>query len=171
MLSRTRFLPLAALRPLAGCGFSPLYANGGGSQTLPQQLAEVQVLNIPERPGQMLRQAIEDQFYTAGPPTVQRYALAVSYGISTQGIGIQSDTSVTRNRFIAVASWSLVPVGAPAKPLAAGTATPENAENVIDQQYFALTLETTTIDQQLANTLAQQIATQVAAYFRTHPTA
>lgn len=164
-----------ALAALAGCGFSPLYGGGdaGGTATVAGRLAQVDVLNIPERPGQLLRLALQDQLYVGGQPTVQMYSLAVSYTIANQGIGVQNDTSVTRNRFVAIANWTLNPIGAPASPagtpLATGTATTEDAANVIDQQYFALTLETDTINQQLANQIAQQIATQLGAWFKSHP--
>ena len=168
-----RVLAVFALTAFAGCGFSPLYGGGGGADggTAPvaDRLAQVDVLNIPERPGQLLRLSLQDQLYAGAQPTVERYSLAVSYTIANQGIGVQSDTSVTRNRFIAIANWTLAPIGAPTAPLAAGTATTENAANVIDQQYFALTLETDTINRQLADQIAQQIATQLGAWFKSHP--
>ncbi len=164
--SKHRAASLCFLLLLSACGFSPLYGQPGADVAI--QLDQVQVANIPERNGQMLRQSLETQFQAAGAPTVQRYVLQVNYSINVAGIGIQTDTSVTRNRFIATASWTLAPVGTPATPLTTGFASTENAANVIDQQYFALTLETTTIDQQLADTIAAQISTQVAAYFKTH---
>ncbi len=179
ILSRARFLVLAALAglaggSLAGCGFAPLYGTAGdppATASVADRLNQVQVQNIPERPGQMLRQALEDQLYVAGTPTVQRYTLNVAYSINIQGVGIQTDTSVTRNRFVAIGTWTLGPVGAPATPLATGTATTEDAENIIDQQPFTQTLETGTIDQQLADEIAGQITTQIAAWFKAHPAA
>ena len=173
-MSRGRLLALAALAGLAGCGFAPLYGTAGDqpdTASVADRLNQVQVQNIPERPGQMLRQAIEDQLYVAGTPVVQRYALSVAYSINTQGIGIQSDTSVTRNRFIAIATWTLGPVGAPPAPLATGPATPEDAEHVLDQQPVTQPRETGTINQQLADEIASQITTQLAAWFKAHPTA
>jgi LPS-assembly lipoprotein len=161
---------LLALLALSGCGFTPLYGDSGQAP-VSGKLAQVEVANIPERPGQMLRDSLQDQLYGGSVPTTQRYTLSVNYGIATQGIGIQADTATTRNRFVATARWTLAPVGAPSVPLVSGLATTENAANVIDQQYFALTLETTTIDQQLADTISAQIATQLAAYFKEHPEA
>jgi LPS-assembly lipoprotein len=166
-----RLLPLlglfAGLFALAGCGFTPLYGQGG-SGGVAQRLDTVAVGNIPERPGQMLRESLETQLHTAGAPDRELYSLAVTYTINTAGIGVQQDTASTRNRLTATANWVLSPIGGGA-PLATGTATTENAANVIDQQYFALTLETSTINQQLADTIAAQITSQVAAYFNTHP--
>ncbi len=152
---------------LAGCGFTPLYGQGGRAGVA-QRLDTVAVGNIPERTGQMLRESLETQLHTAGAPDRELYSLTVNYTIGTAGIGVQQDTATTRNRMTATASWVLTPIGGGA-PLATGTATTENAANVVDQQYFALTLETGTVDKQLAETIAAQITSQVAAYFDTHP--
>jgi LPS-assembly lipoprotein len=173
-LTRTPFktvfthFPVLALVTLAGCGFTPLYGQSGNS-SVAQKLDTVAIANIPDRTGQMLRLSLETQLHTAGAPTSELYNLTVNYSIGVNGIGVQADTSVTRNRFTGTASWALAPIGTPSAPIATGTASTEDAENIIDQQYFALQLETDTVNQQLADTLAAQITSQVAAYFKTHP--
>jgi LPS-assembly lipoprotein len=166
-------LPLTALLALvgcvlSGCGFSPLYGSGPDSTPVAQQLDEVAVANIPERTGQMLRQSLQDQLQAAGAPDVQHYTLTVSYNIAGQSVGIQPDTSATRVRFIATARWSLAPIGNPGQKLTAGQATTEDALNVIDEQYFAQEMESSTLDQRLADEIAAQITSQVAVYFKTH---
>jgi LPS-assembly lipoprotein len=167
--SRKTLIPVClAAGLLAGCGFTPLYG-GDPSITVAQKLDEVDVANIPERTGQMLRESLQQQLHAAGAPTTELYSLSVNYGIASTGIGVENDTAATRNRYVANATWTLAPIGNPLTPLAKGQASTENAANVIDQQYFALTLETDTINQQLADQIAQQIGTQVAAYFKTHP--
>lgn len=158
-------LPFLAL---AACGFTPLYG-GGADNTVASRLDTVDVQNIPERTGQELREALETQLHTAGAPTVQAYSLSVTYSIATSGIGVLQDTATTRNRFTAIAQWTLTPIGQPDAPLTKGAATTENAANIVDQQYFALDLETNTINQQLANELAAQITSQLAAWFKSHP--
>jgi LPS-assembly lipoprotein len=146
-LSSNRALALAALLALGGCGFAPLYGGGEGVQA---SLDEVKVAPIADRPGQQLRQAIEDEMQVAGNPTQQLYLL-------------------TRVRFIANATWRLSPIGQPGVALASGQASTEDALNVIDQQYFAQTLETNTVDGQVANEIAGQIVQQVSIYFKAHP--
>jgi LPS-assembly lipoprotein len=175
-LSSSRNLPpLAALACLAGltaltaCGFTPLYGDNSGNASVQQQMDQVSVGIIPDRPGQILRQSLQDQLEVAGAPTQQLYLLSVSYSIFSQAAGIQEDTSTTRVRFTASASWALAPIGNPAKPLTKGLASTEDALNIIDQQYFQITLETNTVNQQLADEIAAQISAQVAAYFKTHP--
>ncbi len=162
-----KFLPVLGLLALGGCGFTPLYGQSGGT-TVARKLDTVAVGNIPDRTGQMLRESLETQMHAAGAPDTELYSLTVDYSIGDTAIGIQQDTAANRNRFIANAKWVLSPIaGGP--PLATGMATTENAANIVDQQYFALTLETDTVNQQLADTIAAQITSQVAAYFNAHP--
>jgi LPS-assembly lipoprotein len=170
-LSSSRNLLLSGflLLPLCGCGFTPLYGGQDDGTSVASQLDTVQVANIPDRPGQMLRLALETQLHAAGAPTTELYNLTVSYSLGDVDIGEQEDTSYTRQRSTGAAHWTLTPIGTPSKPLASGQATTEDAANIIDQQYFALTLETDTVNQQVANVIASQITTQVAAYFKTHP--
>ncbi len=156
---------LASLTGLTACGFTPLYGDNSSDAN------EVSVGIIPDRTGQLLRQALQDQLQIAGAPTQERYQLSVSYAIISEATGIQEDTSATRERFSASASWALAPIGNPNKPLVTGGASTEDALNIIDQQYFQITLETNTVNQQLANEIAAQISAQVAAYFKTHPNA
>jgi LPS-assembly lipoprotein len=167
--SRKRLLAATLLwLPLAGCGFTPLYGDSG-SEPVAQKLDTVKIENIPERTGQMLRLSLETQLHAAGAPAAELYSLSVHYSISVNGIGVQQDTATTRNRYSATASWTLTPIGAPATALASGHADTQDAANIIDQQYFAQNLENDTVNQQLADTIAAQITSEVAAYFKTHP--
>ncbi len=153
---------------VSACGFAPLYGGDAGGD-VSAQLEQVKIAEIPERTGQLLQQSLEAQMQRDGAPVSELYLLNVDYNINVQGIGIQQDTSSTRNRFIATATWTLVPIGRPATVLAKGTATTEDADNVIDNQYFASELEGGTVNQQLADEIAGQITGQVAVWFRAHP--
>jgi LPS-assembly lipoprotein len=73
------FSLLACLVLLTSCGFSPMYASssfGGGSE-ISDQLAQVQIENIPDREGQLLRNELIDRFYRDGRPSNPRYSLKV----------------------------------------------------------------------------------------------
>jgi LPS-assembly lipoprotein len=168
--SSPRLLSLVALLAFAGCGFSPLYGGDAG-QSANARLNQVAVSNIPERPGQMLRLSLQTQLYTEGAPETEHYALNVTYNISTSEIGVQEDSSTTYARMVGTANWSLAPIGDPAHPLATGTATGLDAMNIIDNQYFQQDLETSTVNQHLADMVAAQITSQLAVWFRAHPNA
>jgi len=161
-------LLLALLAGLSGCGFAPMY---GGQADVAGPLDEISVANIPERNGQLLRLALEDQLQVAGAPVKQLYTLNVNYGVGQADIGTQQDSSVTRSRFSANAAWTLTPIGNPGLTLAKGQANAQDALNIVDNQYFASTLETGKVDQQLANEISAQITAQLGAYFKAHPQA
>jgi LPS-assembly lipoprotein len=166
--SNRKFLALGLLAGLTACGFAPMY---GGRADVAQPLDKINVANIPERNGQILRLALQDKLYTAGAPTQQLYTLSVTYAVGQAIIGVQADSSATRDRFNANASWTLTPIGNPGQTITTGQASTEDALNVVDQQYFAQTLETNTVDQQLADEISAQITSQLAAYFKAHPQA
>ncbi len=168
MSSSRKSLIALALLALSGCGFTPLYGGAQG-QAASAGLEAVAVQNIPERTGQMLRQSLQQQLYTAGQPVTEHYTLSVNYSINQTGEGVQEDSSTSRTRFDAHAAWRLSPIGNPAVTLASGNATAMDALNIIDQQYFASNLETDTVNQQLSDQIAAQITVQLAAWFRTHP--
>lgn len=168
MLLNRKSLGALALLTLSSCGFTPLYGGLHG-RVATNGLENVQVQNIPERTGQMLRLKLQQDFYRNGPPVEALYMLTVSFSISSTSEGIQEDSSSTRNRFTGTASWVLSPIGDPAQVLAKGSATAVDALNVIDQQYFATNLETAAVNQQLANEVSSQITAQLAAWFHTHP--
>lgn len=168
MLLNHKKLAVFAFLALSACGFSPLYGGPQGEQAS-AALENVQVQTIPDRPGQVLQQALQENFYRNGQPVQALYTLSVGYNINQLSEGIQEDSSATRVRFDATAHWQLSPIGQPSKILASGNASAMNAMNVIDQQYFAGSLETQTIDQQLANQISEQITAQLMGWFRTHP--
>ena len=76
-MSWSRTIALAGLALLAACGFEPLHAprNGGGS--VPAALATVQIANIPDRSGQILRNYLRDEINPYGVPGNPRYRLDI----------------------------------------------------------------------------------------------
>ncbi|MCF3948149.1 hypothetical protein AiwAL_15765 [Acidiphilium sp. AL] len=170
-MSFARKLPaLLALLGLASCGFHPLYGSQGGQEpAIASRMDEIDIGLMPDRSGQVMHEALERDLQRAGAPKFYRYHLAVSYGISVQVIGIQPDSSNTRNRYFANAHWVLTPEGNRGLAIAKGNAQAMDAENIIDNQYFATALDGGTMRHQLAREIATQITTQLAIYFRSHP--
>ncbi|GBQ10593.1 MAG: LPS assembly lipoprotein LptE [Acidiphilium sp.] len=167
-----KLLALPCVLALSACGFHPLYGpQHGQSATVAARLDEVDIGLIPDRQGQLLREALESDLQRAGAPSYYRYHLAVSYSINVQIIGIQQDSSNTRNRYLATAQWTLTPEGNRTIPVAKGTASAMDAENVIDNQYFQATLDNGVMRHQLAREIAHQITAQLAIYLRAHPAA
>lgn len=161
---------LAGLLALTGCGFHPLYGpQSGSTPSITARMDEIDIGLLANRQGQLLHQALERDLYRDGAPGFYRYHLRVTYGFSVQAIGIQQDSSNTRNRYIATASWVLTPEGNRQLAITKGTAQAMDAVNIIDNQYFASTLDAGTMRHQLAREIARQMTTELAIYFRKHP--
>jgi LPS-assembly lipoprotein len=169
-MTRRHVPGLIACLLLAGCGFQPVYmrtaaGNAGAAQ---RELAAIDVAIIPDRPGQLLRQALQDRFEGAGSAAAQRYELRVGFGIAGDAIAIRPDSNPTRIREIGTASWTLVAQDPARSTVTSGTARAVDGYNLIDAQYFASDLENGVVQRRLAEALADQITLQLAAYFRQH---
>ncbi len=150
---------------VSGCGFRPLYG-GGGARAV--QLGSIYVDIIPNRAGQLLRQALQARL-EGSSERAKQFTLGVSYAESVQGLGVQSDNSTTRNRDVATAVWSLHPVGNPAVQIAGGSVRSLDGYNVIDEQFFYTDLSEQAAQARLAGAVADQIVTGLAVYFDRHP--
>lgn len=157
---------------VVGCAPHPLYAPNAfgnapaGSESVMAQLRQVQVPLLPEREGQILRQALQDRLYGGDTPVLSRYNLSVSISINQVGLGVQGDSTLTYVRFIATAPWSLTSQDDPDhKVLISNVAQASDSLNAFDNQPFGQELETNVINARLANAIADQIVTRLAHYF------
>jgi len=165
---RRIFGSLMGAAAVAGCGFQPMYLPDGKAGGGPAQegLSEISVAIIPNRPGQLLRQALQARFERGGAAVARKYDLYVAYGISQQGVGIQPDSSVTRTRIVGNASWNLLAQDATRSSLTSGTARSVDGVDVVNEQFFAADINVEAAQKRVAETIADQITLQLAAYFR-----
>ena len=157
-----------ALGALAGCGFHPLYGSQPNGTAPRRELAAINVELIPDRPGQLLRQALQQRL-DQGEGTPKRFSLSVSFGVAGESIGIQRDTSSTRLREVATATWTLKSLDPARTVVTNGTARAVDGVNILDQQYFAADLEGETATRRITETVADEIAQQIASYFARRP--
>lgn len=162
-----RAVTWAAIGLLAGCGFHPLYAPGGATNA---SLNQVFVDIIPNRDGQLLRQALQERL-DGSAPAEKHYILSVVYSTQYEAEGVQQDTSITRNRFIGSAHWVLRKPGALGTAVASGTAHTMDGNNNINSQFFYSDLNSNDVNRRMGASLADAIVEQIAAYFRAHPAA
>jgi LPS-assembly lipoprotein len=179
LLNRRRLMGLGGaaigagiLGELTGCSPHPLYAPNAFGNSDPQavsvqaQLRQVQVALLPERTGQLLRQALQSRLEAGQTPEYTRYSLAVSFNIAQIGLGIQNDSSITYVRFIATAPWSLTEQDSPTNQvLVSNTAQAADDLNTFDNAPFGQELETDTVNARLADAIADQIVIRLAHYF------
>ena len=166
--SRRVLLSLLLAGSLPGCGFSPVYGSRGDGEAGPAEagLAAITVGPLPERGGQLLRQALQARFDRGAAGIQRRYDLAVAFALGADVIGIQQDNSVTRVRLIGSALWSLTAQDPQRSTLTSGSARAVDGYNIIDQQFFASDLESDMVQRRLAMALAEQITVQLAAFFK-----
>nr|WP_294512538.1 LPS assembly lipoprotein LptE [uncultured Rhodopila sp.] len=162
-----RRLCLGAVAALGGCGFQPVYMPTASHKTgaAPRGLQSVFVAIIPERPGQELREALQERFGSdSGTPSA--YELQVSFGIAGEGIAIENNAIATRIRMTGNATWLLHAHDAKRTVLTSGSARYIDGLNVFDAEYFAADLESEAVQRRIAEEIAQQITTQLAIWFR-----
>jgi LPS-assembly lipoprotein len=166
--TRRGLLALAAAPVLAGCGFHPVYAPapGAAGSAAAQGLAEINVGLIPERSGQELRLALQERFERAGIAAARRYDLSVTFGVASESISIQQDTSSTYLRLVGTAQYHLTARDPNRSTLTSGSARSVDGLNVFDQQFFAEDQEIEAVTRRIAEAVADQIALQLALYFR-----
>lgn len=167
-LRRRQLLALGAGGALSGCGFQPVYMpTASGTAGAPQrELAAIQVALIPDRPGQLLRQALQDRLEMGASGVARRYDLTVSFWIAGEGIAVQQDSTATRLRETGNANWTLVAQDVGRTRLTSGFARAIDAINITDEQYFGADLENKSLQRRMAGAIADQITMQLAIYFR-----
>ena len=167
-MRRRQFLALASGAPLSGCGFHPVYmpTASGQAGVAQRELAAIQVDLIPDRPGQLLRQALQQRFEGAGDSVARRYELSVGFYIAGEGIAVNPNSIATRIRQTGNANWTLVAQDPGRTRLTSGYARAVDGYNLFDAQYFAADLESEAITKRLADALADQITLQLATWFR-----
>ncbi len=161
---------LAATLLLAGCGFHPLY-NGDGARaqsqggTVSAHLDSIYVELIPNRLGQLLRQALQERL-DSDDGDRKTYSLAVAYSIDEEAISVLNSNSNTRTRAVGRGTWTLTAIANPGVPLASGSVRVLDGFNTLDEQVFFSVLENEAVQRRLADNVADQITQRVATYFR-----
>lgn len=166
-VNRRGMLGVLASMGLGGCGFRPLYGLRGADAGVQERLGEINVLLMPERSGQLMRQALMTRFERGGGGggVARRYDLAVQFALGSEPIAIQRDNSTSRVRLIGTATWSLMAQDAQRRTIVSGSAREVDAFNIINQQFFAAELTSNAVQRRMVEALAEQITTQLAVHF------
>ena len=158
---------LAGGLALGGCGFRPLYLpEGGRGSVAATELAGIYVPVLPERNGQLMRQALQRRIEGSGTGIAKKYELSASMSISGEAIAIQRDSSATRIRLNGTAPWVLRELSLARSVLAEGSSRITDGVNILNQQFFAVDLESDVAYKRIAEALADQIVVQVAAFLK-----
>jgi LPS-assembly lipoprotein len=168
LLQGRRLVLFVVAAMLGGCGFQPVYMPTASGYAGPavRELAAIRVNPIPDRPGQLLRQALQERLGSDAGHVPTQYDLAVSFWVSGEGIAVQPDNTSSRVRLTASANWTLIAQDPRRTQVTNGSARAIDAFNILDQQYFAADLSNEATQRRLASSIADEIALQLAMYFR-----
>jgi len=104
---RRSFLVALCGAGLAACGFEPLLGRGGDSADTIEQLAAIRIEPIPDRSGQVLRNALLDRLTPRGPAPGARYVLRIRLSEPRQTILLRRDDVISRSSYSANAVFEL----------------------------------------------------------------
>jgi LPS-assembly lipoprotein len=158
-------LTIAALPAVSACGLQPLYA-GGASGVVASGLEQVDVAPIAGEAGWLVRAALQDRLSGSrgSTPNSQRYTVNIRLDDAIDGFGVRADDSVTRERRSLRARWQLVD-SATGSTLIDASAGSDAGIDVVGSEYATIAAERTALEQ-LSETVADQITTRLALYFR-----
>ncbi|MFP4098239.1 MAG: LPS assembly lipoprotein LptE [Alphaproteobacteria bacterium] len=153
----------------AACGFQPMYgsyseAKANGRAGIQAQLARIEVANIKDREGQILRNALIDRFYQEGRPVDARYTLQVSdIAEATDDLDITITSDATRAQLKLSTVMTLVDNETNAVVLERGLKAVASY-NIMNSE-FATRVSEKNVRENALKDLARQIERHLALYF------
>jgi LPS-assembly lipoprotein len=153
---------LLATMPLAGCGLEPMYG-GGRSGAVARDAGAVAVAPIAGKAGYLVRNSLADRLGSAGQSTA-RYRLDVRLDEKLNGMIVQSNNAVSRERSVMRARYQLVDL-ASGTVLLDATADADAGIDIVSSEYAVIAAEQTA-QENLARDIANQIVTRVATRLR-----
>lgn len=161
--NRTGLLLVSLAFLLSACGFQPLYADRQDKRSVAEDFAEVQILPISNRTGQILRNELIDRMNPNGPPSDAKYTLEVRSAVTKQTLGIRIDETATRANMNFSASFRLVEVSSGAVVYKNSTAA-TTSYNIVSSDYGTISAERNA-RKRGALLVADNITVRLAAYF------
>ncbi|MFN4283643.1 MAG: LPS assembly lipoprotein LptE [Alphaproteobacteria bacterium] len=153
---------LAAGLALAGCGFRPLYGERSAASVSAPELAAIQIDLIPNREGQLVRNALLDKMQPRGPAARPLYRLTVGISIGRESFGLRTDDTATRSSMTMSASYILTDL-ASGKPLLNANSRAVSSYNILDSDFATVISENDAI-RRTANEVSEEIKTRVAIF-------
>lgn len=158
-----RFAALLLALALPGCGLQPMYA-GGTHGPVAEALANVEVGEINGQNGFLMKKALEDRLGAMGHGN-SRYKLVVELDDKIEGLAINAQNTVTRERRSLRARFRLVDQEAAGITVLDATAGSDAGIDVVSSDYATLAAEQTALEN-LTQVVADQIISRLALYAR-----
>jgi LPS-assembly lipoprotein len=156
-------LVLVAL--LSSCGFSPLYLKG--KQNAQPELTTIEISNIADRKGQVLKNMLIDQLTPQGQSAHLSYVLDVTVESSIRNLGVRSNDRATRAIMKVQASYSLLRTSDQSKILS-GTSGATSGYDILDSDFATLSSQKDAMNHSL-RAIAQDIKLRLSLLFSNDP--
>lgn len=158
---------LAAGLALAGCSdVRPLYGSLDGNSPVAARMASVDVQLADSRVSQRIRNELLFAFYGGGEPAQPAYRLNLRINEASVPVGVERLTDVPSAYLLQLsASYQLVEI-ATGKTVMTGSSF-SNASYDFSQQRFANVRAQRDAENRVANAIAADIRTKIAAHFAT----
>lgn len=155
--------PLLLLGMLGGCGLQPMYA-GGGSGSVAQGLAAVEVAPIEGSAGWLVRNALRDRLAQSGATAQPRYRLDVLLDDDLEGLGLLTDDTIGRERRTLRARYQLVDLST-GNIVVDATAGSDAGIDVVSSEFATIAAEQTALEN-LAVEVADRIVRRLTLTLR-----
>ena len=158
-----RILIPTLLLLLSACGFHPIYGGTDYSGTpVAAQMNAVAIDSIPDRAGQILRNALIDRMYAKGRPKQPAYRLHVTLTTSVADVGILANATSTLSDLDTTGAYTLT--DAAGNQLLTGTAHSVTSYSRLDDQYATLAAHDSAVER-TAREISEQIVNRLGVYF------
>jgi len=152
---------------LFGCGFHSVYGTHDGSgSAAAEQLQQVAIDNIPNRSGQILRNALIDRMYGSGRPSQPQYELQIKLRTTESYVGLLANAVSTLSELDAYGDYVLTDMHG--KELLRGSTHSQSSYNRLDDQYATLAAHDSAVERTVRE-LSEQIVNRLNVYFSNLP--
>ena len=156
-------LLLAFAMPLAGCGFTPLYAERNDGAVV-ADLAGLDVSAPDDRLGRELKYNLLDLLSSSGnPPASPAYLVELAPISYNEDLAIEPDADVTRKNLVMVVPFRLIDT-ATQKTVLRSTARSRSSYNRVSSE-FANIVAAQNAESRIARAIASDIKLQLSIYF------
>jgi LPS-assembly lipoprotein len=148
---------------LPGCGFEPLYGERDDGTAVTDQMAQIYILPIANRTGQVLYNYLRDRLVPYGQPSDPSYVLVVGVGQSYTSAAVRPDSTASRLNLVMRAVYTLHDART-RKVLTRGYAESIGAYQIRVEPYPTLVARRD-VETRVARDLSDELRNRIAVYF------
>ena len=148
----------------ASCGYKPIYSKKINTNN--NELLSISVLNIKDRPGQILRNLLTNQLNPENKRVITKYRLSVEIFESRSDLGFRRDMSATRSDLENIAKYNLLDIKK-GKVLIEDEVNSISSFDIVDSVYATNIAEKDARKKNL-QVISDDIFTNLVIYFKDH---